>query len=138
MKYFSTRNKSLEYSFKDIFLRGLAPDGGLFLPSKIKRYNLSDLKNLSKLSYINLAVEIIYNFCKDDIERKDLNKEIVCLSSHDERTKKLLKYMQKMINKEDGEFLFKRTMSFCSSSDGWVINDDAAKLLNIANQEIVN
>jgi len=72
------------------------------------------------------------------IERKDLNKEIVCLSSHDERTKKLLKYMQKMINKEDGEFLFKRTMSFCSSSDGWVINDDAAKLLNIANQEIVN
>ena len=28
MKYFSTRNKSLEFSFKDIFLRGLAPDGG--------------------------------------------------------------------------------------------------------------
>ena len=72
MKYFSTRNKSLEYSFKDIFLRGLAPDGGLFLPSKIKRYNLSDLKNLSKLSYINLAVEIIYNFCKDDVDKDQL------------------------------------------------------------------
>ena len=68
------------------------------------------------------------------IERKGLNKEIICDSSHD----KLLKYMQKMINKEDGEFLYKRTMSFCSSSDGWVINDDAAKLLKIANQEIVN
>ena len=36
MKYFSTRNKSLEFGFKDIFLRGLAPDGGLFLPSEIK------------------------------------------------------------------------------------------------------
>ena len=35
MKYFSTRDKSLEFSFKDIFLRGLAPEGGLFLPSKI-------------------------------------------------------------------------------------------------------
>jgi ATP-dependent protease ClpP protease subunit len=67
-------------------------------------------------------------------ERKGLNKEIVCVSSHD----KLLKYMQKMINKEDGEFLYKRTMSFCSSSDGWVINDDAAKLLNIATSSTVN
>ena len=36
MKYFSTRDKSLKFSFKDIFLRGLAPDGGLFLPSEIK------------------------------------------------------------------------------------------------------
>ena len=40
--------------------------------------------------------------------------------------------------KEDGEFLYKRTMSFCSSSDGWVINDDAAKLLNIATSSTVN
>ena len=58
MKYFSTRNKALEFSFKDIFLRGLAPDGGLFLPSEIKRYSQSELKNLSKLSYVDLATEI--------------------------------------------------------------------------------
>jgi threonine synthase len=72
MKYFSTRNKSLEFSFKDIFLRGLAPDGGLFLPSEIKKYNQSELKNLSKLSYIDLATEIIFNFCKDDIDKDQL------------------------------------------------------------------
>jgi threonine synthase len=72
MKYFSTRNKSLNFSFKDIFLRGLAPDGGLFLPSEIRKYSENELKNLSKLSYEELATEIIYNFCKDDIERKDL------------------------------------------------------------------
>ena len=72
MKYFSTRNKSLEFSFKDIFLRGLAPDGGLFLPSEIKQYNQSELKNLSKLSYVNLATEIIFNFCKDDIDKDQL------------------------------------------------------------------
>ena len=89
MKYFSTRNKSLKFSFKDIFLRGLAPDGGLFLPSEIKKYNQSELKNLSKLSYVELATEIISNFCKDDIEKNQLkiliekaynnfrNKEIV-------------------------------------------------------------
>ena len=72
MKYFSTRNKSLEFSFKDIFLRGLAPDGGLFLPSEIKRYSKSELKNLSKLSYVDLATEIIFNFCQNDIEKTQL------------------------------------------------------------------
>jgi threonine synthase len=72
MKYFSTRDKSLEFSFKDIFLRGLAPDGGLFLPSEIKKYNQSELKNLSKLSYIDLATEIIFNFCNDDIGKEQL------------------------------------------------------------------
>jgi hypothetical protein len=60
--------------------------------------------------------------------RKNSKKDIVCSSSDN----KLLKYMQKMINKEDGEFLYKRTMSFCSSTDGWFLNKDAAKLLNIA------
>ena len=39
MNYFSTRDKSLKFSFKDIFLRGLAPGGGLFLPAEIKKYS---------------------------------------------------------------------------------------------------
>ena len=72
MKYFSTRDKSLRFSFKDIFLRGLAPDGGLFLPFEIKRYNETELKNLSKLSYVDLATEILFNFCQDDIEKVQL------------------------------------------------------------------
>ena len=72
MKYFSTRDKNLSFSFKDILLRGLAPDGGLFLPSEIKKYNQTDLKNLSALSYVDLATEIIFNFCKDDIEKNQL------------------------------------------------------------------
>ena len=76
MKYFSTRNKSLEFSFKDIFLRGLAPDGGLFLPSEIKKYSQSELKNLSKLSYVDLATEIIFNFCKEDIDKGQLKNLI--------------------------------------------------------------
>ena len=39
MNYFSTRDKSLKFSFKDILLRGLAPGGGLFLPSEIRCYD---------------------------------------------------------------------------------------------------
>ena len=76
MNYFSTRDKSLKFSFKDIFLRGLAPGGGLFLPTKIKRYDKYDLKNLSQLSYNELATEIIFNFCSDEIKRDELSSLI--------------------------------------------------------------
>jgi threonine synthase len=72
MRYFSTRDKTLNFTFKDIFLRGLAPDGGLFLPSEIKRYNANEIEELSKLSYDDLATEIIFNFCKSDLEKSKL------------------------------------------------------------------
>ena len=38
MEYISTRNKEKTYSFSDVFLKGLAPDGGLFVPKKISLY----------------------------------------------------------------------------------------------------
>ena len=72
MKYFSTRNKKLSFNFKDIFLRGLAPDGGLFLPSSVKRYSVIEFKALSKLSYTDLATEIISNFCNPSLEKVKL------------------------------------------------------------------
>ena len=68
MNYLSTRDKSLNFNFKDIFLRGLAPDGGLFLPS--------ELENLSKLSYSDLAVEILLNFCSDNLSKDELRSLI--------------------------------------------------------------
>ena len=71
MKYFSTRNKNLNCSFKEVFLRGLAPDGGLFIPQNLKKYNDSELKELSKLKYTDLATEIISNFCFSDLEKSN-------------------------------------------------------------------
>ena len=76
MNYFSTRDKSLKLNFKEIFLRGLAPGGGLFLPIKIKRYTKEDLKNLSQLNYKDLATEIIFNFCSKEINKKELSSLI--------------------------------------------------------------
>ena len=73
MKYFSTRDKSLRLSFKDIFLRGLAPGGGLFLPNEIKKFTKAELKKLSQLSYNELAAEIIFNFCSNEINKKELS-----------------------------------------------------------------
>ena len=57
MKYCSTRNKKLDFDFKQIFQRSLSPDGGLFIPKKIKKFSSKDLKKLKKLNYVDLAVE---------------------------------------------------------------------------------
>ena len=76
MEYISTRNKNLNYNFKEIFLRGLAPDGGLFIPKKIKTFNKSEIEGLSQLTYTDLAAEIISLFCSPDIEKNNLKKLI--------------------------------------------------------------
>ena len=72
MNYISTRNKSLNFDFSDIFLRGLAPDGGLFLPDKVQKFNDKELKELSKLNYVNLAVEIISKFCTPVLDKNKI------------------------------------------------------------------
>jgi len=76
MNYFSTRDKSLKFSFKDVFLRGLAPGGGLFLPTEIKHYDKSELDKLSQLSYEDLATELLFHFCSNDINKNELNSLI--------------------------------------------------------------
>ena len=43
MKYFSTRDDSLNYSFNDILFQGLSKDGGLFLPKEWPSINLDKL-----------------------------------------------------------------------------------------------
>ena len=77
MEYISTRNSQKNFSFKDVFLKGLAPDGGLFVPKKIPSYNYQELEKLKNLSYEELAVKIILKFCNDEFnetEVKDLVK----------------------------------------------------------------
>jgi len=46
MEYISTRNAKKIFSFKDVFLKGLAPDGGLFVPKIIPSFALEELKNI--------------------------------------------------------------------------------------------
>ena len=75
MEYISTRNTKKTFSFKDVFLKGLAPDGGLFVPKKIPIYNSSEIENLRNYSYKDIAKKIIFEFCSDEFtetEIKDL------------------------------------------------------------------
>ena len=46
---------------------------------------------------------------------------------------KLQKYYIEMLGNEDGELLYKRTMSYCGIEASWSLNKDAAKILGITN-----
>ena len=72
MEYISTRNKNLQFGFKEIFLQGLAPDGGLFISKNIKKYSNNELNKMAKLNYVDLAKEIVSNFCEKDLHGKEL------------------------------------------------------------------
>ena len=73
MEYISTRNAQKIFSFKDVFLKGLAPDGGLFVPKKIPLYTSQELEKLRNLSYNELAAKIILKFCSDEFTEAEIN-----------------------------------------------------------------
>ena len=73
MKYISTRDNSKNYSFEEVFIKGLADEGGLFVPRKVKRYSAQELESLSGLNYRDLAKKIIYPFIGDFMTANELS-----------------------------------------------------------------
>jgi threonine synthase len=74
MRYLSTRgidSNTPALPFCDILLGGLAPDGGLYLPESYPEVSRADLDVWRKLSYPELAFEILSRFI-DDIPADDL------------------------------------------------------------------
>ncbi len=72
MEYISTRDNSEHFSFKNVFLKGLADDGGLFVPKFIKPFSKEELNKLSSLNYNELAAEIIFPFIGDFMPKEEL------------------------------------------------------------------
>ena len=73
MKYISTRDNSREYNFEQVFIKGLADDGGFFVPKEVKKYSAKQIDALSNMSYQNLAKEIIYPFIGDFMTVNELS-----------------------------------------------------------------
>ena len=76
MNYISTRNSLNSFKFKDVFIKGLADDGGLFIPKTLHKYNNKDLDTFKNLEYNELAKKIIYPFIGDFMSQKDLSNII--------------------------------------------------------------
>lgn len=80
MKYYSTRNKSEGWNFKDAVIKGLAPDGGLFLPEKITPFSKDFFhglkkKSLTDLSY-DVAKQLLANEIPDDVLRDIVERTV--------------------------------------------------------------
>ncbi|KIF80735.1 threonine synthase [Noviherbaspirillum autotrophicum] len=71
MQYVSTRGQAPAQSFSQILLGGLAPDGGLYLPVEYPKVSGAELDAWRKLSYAELAFEVLKKFATD-IPQEDL------------------------------------------------------------------
>ena len=76
MNYVSTRDSSKSFKFEDVFIKGLADDGGLFVPKSLHKYNQKELLKFKNLEYTELAKEIIHPFIGDFMSENDLSKII--------------------------------------------------------------
>ena len=74
MDYISTRNSSNSFKFEDVFIKGLADDGGLFVPKSLHKYSQKDLLEFKNLEYKELAKKIINPFIGDFMSEYDLSK----------------------------------------------------------------
>ena len=67
MKYTSTRNNSKEFNFSEVFIKGLAEDGGLFIPKTVPKLSNEELQRFGKLNYQDLAKEIGRASCRERV-----------------------------------------------------------------------
>ena len=74
MKYASTRNNRISIDFESVSLKGLAADGGLYLPKNWDTENF--LHNDKANDFESIAFDVIRNFVGDKPSTEDL-REII-------------------------------------------------------------
>jgi threonine synthase len=70
MLYESTRGEFRKVSSAEAITRGIAPDGGLFVPSEIKQISAGSLAELAGMDYQNKAAFILKEFLSDFTEQE--------------------------------------------------------------------
>jgi len=68
VKYYSTNLRSPEVSFPEALLKGIAPDGGLYLPVSIPVLSKAEIASLSGKAYYETAFCILSKLLVDEID----------------------------------------------------------------------
>lgn len=76
ISYTSTRGEGAELPFADVLLTGLAPDGGLYVPTEWPTRHSAD----PSLPYAAFAAQVMWPFVNGSIERSDF--EAICASAY--------------------------------------------------------
>ena len=72
MNYYSTGNKKLKQSLRDAVFGGLAPDGGLYMPEKIRVLPRNQILSFREKDFLQISREIAINLFSDDLPEKDI------------------------------------------------------------------
>lgn len=72
MNYISTRNNQQLFNADEVLNLGLAPDGGLFIPTKFPLFNIKDINQLKGKSYNEIAYFVLEPFLKDIFDQSEI------------------------------------------------------------------
>lgn len=75
ISYQSTRGTRSRFKFSEVIIKGIADDGGLFVPTKIPQINLGDLKFLLQTTYKKKAL-FVFNLFETGFNKGLLKKLI--------------------------------------------------------------
>jgi len=81
IKYYSTNLKSPKVTFSEALLKGIAPDGGLYMPDTLPNISLDDIKGLKGDEYYKTAFFILNRFIGNEIDENKLKQ--ICQDSYD-------------------------------------------------------
>ena len=72
MRYRSTSRKAPLTSLRGAVLRGLAPDGGLYMPVEIARHSAEELEEYRKLPFTEVCFRVVKPFATPDVPEEVL------------------------------------------------------------------
>jgi len=72
IQYYSTNKKSPKVSFGEALLKGLAPDGGLYMPDRIPTFTKEEISLFTNMEYHEIAYNVFRKFFENEIADADI------------------------------------------------------------------
>lgn len=74
--YYSTNKKSTKVTFGEALLKGLAPDGGLYMPDSIPQLTKQEINEMSSKPYNEIAYSVLRKFLNSEIPDSEILKMV--------------------------------------------------------------
>jgi len=72
IQYYSTNKKSPKVTFGEALLKGLAPDGGLYMPDRIPTFTKEEISSFTTMEYHEIAYNVFRKFFEGEIADADI------------------------------------------------------------------
>jgi len=68
MKYISTRGYEQKFTAAEAIVKGIAPDGGLFVPESIPTIGRDEIEEMMNMQYYQISARVLSKFLEDFTE----------------------------------------------------------------------